>query len=167
MPIKTDYVVEPRWFRSHTPFDLTDIILAEDINQMISYDVESLSMDSPLTLEYPLGVVQTGYLFRIIFKNLTENSILKITAEFNKRSLKLLRDDDSLLTFDEIILNRAETKSIRIFLQTDEFNSYDGDIEIDTLLKISVSHMANGDVVKKDQTVIPLNKKDISSIKVT
>lgn len=160
MPLKRDYQVPEQWFISHTPIDLGGSELSEDINQMISYDVQPV----PINVDYKLGTVQRGELFRIVMRNLTQNSILKIGATYNKTFLKLLSDDDSMIEQDNVLLARGETRSARVFVNTDVFNSETGDTPIETDVTLVISHIANGDLVKKDNNMVPLEQSTIDSV---
>jgi hypothetical protein len=160
MPLKRDYQVSEQWFISHTPFDLGESELNEDINQMVSYDIQPL----PINVDYRLGTVQGGELFRIVMRNLTQNSILRIGATYNKTFLKLLSDDDVMIEQDNITLARGETRSARVFVNTDVLNSETGDTPVETDVTLIISHIANGDLVKRDNNMVPLEQSTIDSI---
>lgn len=163
MPVKRDYEVNPTWFISHTPFDLGGATLVEDIKDMVSYDILPIEEDKQIRAIYRLGRVEEGRLFRVVFKNLTQNTVLKIGAEYNKTMVKILSDDDTMIEQDNILLGRGETKSARLFLNTDVFNSYSSENTIETNIQLLVSHVANGDVIKRDEQMVSLEQRSIVS----
>lgn len=167
MPIKQDYNVDPKWFIDHTPIDLTGVVLAENIEDMISYSVEARSPETPVTMDYHLGAVFVGKVLQLVLRNLTENSTLQVSVRANKTSLKVLDDNGAIANRAELFLGRGETKSVTLFLNTEYLDSVAGELEVDTGMNIIVTHTANTEVIKKDQNIVPLQQTVIRTVNLT
>lgn len=123
MPVKTTSTQNIPFLIKNTPPDLTGITLAENIQDMISYDLYPL--DEPLKVTYQLGSTEELIAFRIVFRNLTTNAILRISQKQNKKTLLLLEDNDSIIdNAIDLTLNPAETRSLRIFFNNQQLDSF-------------------------------------------
>lgn len=81
MPLKTTPSGQIAMLKSYTPYDISGETLAEDITNMISYDVQE-PVD-PIDIQFTFGATQP-IVKTFTFKNLTKNREIELMFEFDK-----------------------------------------------------------------------------------
>jgi hypothetical protein len=149
MPVKLAPSDNILFLANYTPPRLPDTSLIEDIRDMISVDLQSLT--TPYAINYLIGAFDVDPLaFRVTFRNLTTNATLTVSQE-QTRDLLLLLNDNNVLTNRTISLTLApgETRGLNILFNNNLLNSA---VRTNLLenLRLIVAYEKSGNVIARN-----------------